>query len=448
MNNAMCNHDKKADWIDAIPNGWQAWKLSHAFIAISSGTTPDSGNSKYYDRSINWINTSELREKVITETEQCVTEEALKQFSSLKIYKPPALLIAMYGATIGQLGLLGKDATVNQACCVLSKPKHLDVKFAFYWFLVNRNNIITLASGGGQPNINQEKIKQLRLSAPKCEVQQTIAQFLDHKTALIDQYIANKQRQLQLLEKLRTSIISEAVTQGLNPDVEMKDSGGKWLGKVPMHWQTYRLRFLLQFNPSKSEVQKLRIENALVTFLPMENVSESGEVNLSDTAKISDVWDGYTYCRNGDVILAKITPCYENGKGAYLSNLVNDVAFGSTEFIVMRPSRDILGKFLYFLTINELFRDMGESQMQGSAGQQRVPLRFLKDFLLWLPNITEQKAIIEYIELETKKVETLIDQLTQQITKMEAYRTSLISEAVTGKIDVRNFKLPATEVSA
>src|SRR5690606_26071993 len=128
--------------------------------------------------------------------------------------------------------------------------------------------------------------------------------------------------------------ISHAVTKGLNPNARMNPSGIEWLGDVPEGWEVVRLRSLVKFNPSKNEITLP--PDTEVSFLPMEAVGEDGELDLSHTRVISEVESGYTYLRNGDVAYAKITPCFENGKGALMKNLVEGIAFATTELTTLR----------------------------------------------------------------------------------------------------------------
>lgn len=250
------NSDVK--FMDLIPTHWETWKVTHGFQTIGSGTTPKSDNPDFYDGDIPWITTSELREKVVTDTSQKLTKLALENVSSLKIYKPGAVAIAMYGATIGRLGILGIESTVNQACCVYDDPIKFYPKFLFYWLWMSRNTLISFSSGGGQPNLSQDDLKQLRIPIPKIEEQTQIANFLDQKTSQIDKLIEQKEKLLNLLDEKRTAIITQAVTKGLDPNVEMKDSGIDWLGEIPKHWEIKKLKFVSQI--TNSNVDKKTIE--------------------------------------------------------------------------------------------------------------------------------------------------------------------------------------------
>jgi type I restriction enzyme S subunit len=180
---------------------------------IGSGTTPRSDNSDYYEGgSIPWINTGDLNDGDLEECGKRITDRALADHSSLKIYPAGSLLIAMYGATIGKLGILRFPATVNQACCVFAGSSPINSNFMFYWFLGLRQQILSLATGGGQPNVSQDILRALRVACPDKEEQMSIAEFLDCETTKLDTLTTEAQRAITLLQERRTALISAAVT--------------------------------------------------------------------------------------------------------------------------------------------------------------------------------------------------------------------------------------------
>ena len=142
-------------------------------------------------------------------------------------------------------------------------------------------------------------------------------------------------------------------------------------------------------NPSKAEVSNLP-KDTEVSFVPMEQVGEDGTLLLDRSKPIDEVYQGFTYFRNGDVLVAKITPCFENGKGALAKDLKNGIGFGTTEFHVLRPKSEITGRFLELVTRLHPFRGQGISEFTGAAGQQRVPESFINNYLAPLPSLSEQ----------------------------------------------------------
>ena len=205
--------DSGIKWIGEIPEHWEVKKVSWLFGLISSGATPESSNLNYYsDGNIPWLNTGELNDGFIYETKKHITEIAVREYSALKIYPPNVLVMAMYGATIGKLAITKISLSANQACCVLSKQKGIDIEFMFYWLLAKRKQIISMSYGGGQPNISQTLISSLRVGVPEQSEQREIVKHIRYKTNEADRLIRYANKHIHLLKSYRQSLIYEAVT--------------------------------------------------------------------------------------------------------------------------------------------------------------------------------------------------------------------------------------------
>jgi len=209
-----------------------------------------------------------------------------------------------------------------------------------------------------------------------------------------------------------------------------KPSGVEWLGDAPEHWTTVRLRFRVKINPSRSEVNGCP-GDLDVSFVPMESVHEYGGLSLDQTRLFAEVATGYTYFRDGDVLTAKITPCFENGKGSIAEGLENGLGFGTTELHVLRPLADMDRRFLFYLTISHAFRRIGTAYMYGAGGQKRVPDDFIRNFRHPIPPLDEQRAIAAFLDRRTARIDALIEKKERQIVRLQEKRTALISHAVT-----------------
>lgn len=222
------------------------------------------------------------------------------------------------------------------------------------------------------------------------------------------------------------------------------ESNEPWLGKVPADWAKTRIRNVAKLSPGFSGKTPANDENC--TIAPMELLSDNGTIDVSNQLLFEDVQSGLTLFEQGDVLFAKITPCMENGKGAFVSQLPTRYGFGSTEFHVLRPSREINGKFLYYATFNPVYRAYAAENMTGAAGQKRVSSRFLKDTRLFLPPLQEQERIVTFLDTTCAVIDRVasLDKrtndasqpkgvLNQQISTLLAYRKSLIHECVTGQ---------------
>jgi len=216
---------------------------------------------------------------------------------------------------------------------------------------------------------------------------------------------------------------------------ECKPSGIEWLGLVPETWSIKRLRFAAQINPSKSEIARVP-RDTVVSFLPMEAISDDGALDLERTRRIGEVETGYTYFREGDVTVAKITPCFENGKGAVMRELVGGIGFGTTELTVARPRQgQTSATYLHWLFNSALFRSLGEASMYGAGGQKRVPDDFFRDFAISFPPLDEQTIIVAFLNRETAKIDALVAEQEKLISLLKEKRQALISHAVTKGLD-------------
>ena len=397
-------------WLGDIPAHWEVWKISHAYRLIGSGTTPPSDNPEWYDGDVLWVTTSELREKVIFDTEKKVTNAALKQFSSLRIFPANSLLIAMYGATIGRVGLLGTEACTNQACCILAQSCVINYNFAFYCFQAIRDHIVSLSFGGGQPNINQEKIRSLKVAIPpSMNEQQAIAAYLDGETARLDALAARYRRLLALLDEKRRALITHAVTRGLNPAAPLKDSGIEWLGQIPAHWEVKRVKHLAWFNYGES-----------LSF----GVREIGDVPV--------------YGSNGQVGTHSIAnthgPCLIIGRkgsfGKVNYSSAGCFAIDTTYYIDDTTTKCDIRWLFYCLSI------IGMDKYSQDTGVPGLSRELAHNF--WLPNLSlsEQQAIAEYLDRETARLDDLKAKIETLLARLGEYRAALISAAVTGKMDV------------
>ena len=219
-----------------------------------------------------------------------------------------------------------------------------------------------------------------------------------------------------------------------HPYPTYKPSGVEWLGDIPAHWEVNRLKYSTEVNPTASELRGLSPDTE-VSFVPMEAVYEYGGMDLSRTKPLSDVANGYTYFRNEDVVVAKITPCFENGKGSRAAELVSGVAFGTTELHVLRGAPSIDVQYLFYLTLGDAFRKLGEAEMYGAGGQKRVPVSFVTNLKHPIPPLPEQRAIAAFLDRETAKIDALVAKKERLIDLLQEKRTALISHAVTRGLD-------------
>ncbi|WP_257929719.1 type I restriction/modification system, specificity subunit [Campylobacter lari] len=203
--------DSGIEWLGEIPEHWEVVRLG-LILKTGSGTTPDSGNDKYYkEGKIAWINSGDLNDGFLKDSKRKITQDALYDYPTLRIFDKNSLIIAMYGATIGKTAILKINACVNQACCVLEKSLWYNNFYLFFWFNGYKKELISMGSGGGQPNISQDIIKNLKIPLPPLKEQEQIANFLDEKCEKIDLLIEKTEKQIKLIKEYKTTLINQAV---------------------------------------------------------------------------------------------------------------------------------------------------------------------------------------------------------------------------------------------
>ena len=372
--------------------------------------------------------------------------KAAESLVGYKVVKWHDLVMNIMLAWNGSTGVSRYDGVVSPAYAVFEATPLASSYFLHYVF---RSPLMTeyfkaYSTGivDSRLRLYPEKMAGLVTALPPREEQDQIVRYLDAKVSKINMLIRVKQKQIALLKEKKQAIINQAVTKGLDPNVSMKDSGIAWIGQIPGGWEVKKIKRVCNINPSVLALRKFKSGEDMVVFLAMEAISVDGNICCAEKRKIKDVKSGFSSFAKGDVVVAKITPCFENGKGACLDNLETPFGYGSTEFITLRPTNKCLSNFLYYITKTSYFRLSGKETMTGSAGQKRVSSIFIAQFETGIPPIKEQAAIVEYLGEVKGNTAKAINALSAIITLLTEYRTRLISDVVTGKVDVRGIAVP------
>lgn len=347
----------------------------------------------------------------------------------------------------GAVGVAPEDGLVSPAYVVARPYPDAEPRYFSYLFRTHayKNEVDGFSRGivKDRNRLYWEDFKRMPSCFPSQGEQKAIADYLDANAVKVRRFMRNRRRLIEVLNEQKQAIINRLVTRGLDPSAPLKASGIDWLGDIPAQWDCFKIKRIARIDPSRSESFEQRNSDKRVVFLPMERVSADGQVDGSDRRPVREVWQGFTYFRRGDVVLAKITPCFENGKGACLIDLDSEIGFGTTEFIVLRPTQAVTAEYLYHLTMLAEFRLLGVESMTGAAGQQRVSPDFVANFVVPVPPKCEQERIVASIAAESARFRTLIKQAEREIDLVREYRTRLVADVVTGKVDVRQESVAA-----
>ena len=328
---------------------------------------------------------------------------------------------------IGKTALV--DDCVSKMNCVFSnfmqrlrpgKSIHPDYLAHFFNNDIGRSQLFYLSSTTtGLKNLSASVIANAKVQLPPINEQQAIADFLDQKTSEIDGLVADKEKLVILLQEYRQAIISEAVTKGLNPNVRMKDSGVEWIGEIPEHWTVSKLKYLTTC-----------LDGKRVPLNSEERSSMHGDIPYWGANCIIDYVDGWLFNEELVLLGEDGAPFFDNSK---------DVAFYSIGKIwpnnhvhVLRASKNFNAKYLVYCLNTVDYRDY----INGSTRDKLVQSE-MNTICIQFPQLSEQQAIADYLDRKTAEIDDLISGIQESIHQLKSYRQSLISEAVTGKIDVR-----------
>jgi type I restriction enzyme S subunit len=429
-----------SSWFSVLPANWDTVRVKHGFNVIGSGTTPPSNQEEYYGGEIPWVNTSELRENIVSSTEKTITSLALDDFSALKTYPKGAVLIAMYGATIGRVGILGIDATVNQAVCVFGEPDKFTERFVYYCLQASRHALIAIATGGGQPNLNAEKIREHKLPCPNLPAQRLIADYLDRETARIDALVAEKEKMLALLEEKRAALISRAVTRSLDPTAPLKPSSAPWFDKTPLSWSVERLKWVVQSVSSGVSVNASDQPIEGDGFGVLKTSAVAGGTFVPSENKL--VWDT-EYDRlacpvtKNTIIMSRMNTPNLVGESGYVPEDYPSLFLPDRLWQISFDENRVFVPFVALLLSCKEARHALSSMATGtSPSMKNLAIEEMSSLVVPVPPLEEQVSIYREVARHEAITNPLRNEITNSLQLLKERRAALITAAVTGQIPV------------
>lgn len=413
--------DSGVDWIGEIPEHWVANKFGRAAF-FQEG--PGLRNWQFKDDGIKVICVTNIVPPKIDFDKMAKfisVEEYESSYRHFTVNKGD-IMLASSGASWGKVAEYDGDeiAILNTSTIRLNEISTKNVNRNFIKWIIQssyiKENLDLLLTGSCQPNFGPTHLNKLSCVYPISLVEQTlIANYLDHKTAQIDTLIAKKERLIELLQEERTVIINQAVTKGLDPNVPMKDSGIEWLGEIPEHWELMRMRYLCEITTGGKDTENREEDGAYPFYVRSQTVE-----------KIS------TYSFDGEAILTA-------GDGVGVCKVwhyVNEKFDFHQRVYMMSNFQKVLGKLLFYYLKENFGKEVMKLSAKSTVDSLRRPM--FQNFMITFGSIKEQMEIIKYIESEELRIQTIISKSQQEIELLKEYKTALISEVVTGKIDVRN----------
>lgn len=406
-----------------VPNSWMSCHLGD-FMEFKNGLNADKSQ---YGYGLKFVNVMDVfGNDILTEDKIIGRVNVAESQLESNLLKFGDVLFNRTSETFDEIAMsavyLDDKPAVFGGFVIRARPSNgiLSPAYSVYLFQSSkfRNQVIKLGQGAVRANIGQKDLAKVKVSLPPLPEQKKIAQILstwDKAITVTEKLLANSQQQKKAL-----------MQQLLTGKKRLLDKDGVRFGG---EWSTTTFGKACVINPARPPEPN----NGLVSFVAMENVSEDAKLINHVEKRYTDVAKGFTSFIDGDVVVAKITPCFENGKGAYIEGMKNGIGFGSTEFHVLRSNELSDSKFIYYLTTTSEFRVRGEANMQGSAGQKRVTTEYLRSYKIKIPLLEEQQKIASVLSVADQDIAAL----QKKLDALKQEKKALMQQLLTGKRRVR-----------
>ncbi len=417
--------DSGIEWIGEIPEHWDRTKMKYGVNQISERDTPLREDIKISPENV------ESNTGVCLNLYSDYDGDGMKftkgdiLFNKLRLYLKKILFTEYDGYSLGEM-------------IVLRTKENLNNKY-FYYLIFNQGLIDLLDSqstGIKMPRVSPETIINSNIPIPSTNEQQQIVAFLDYKTEKIDNLIGHKEKKIELLKEKRTALINHVVTKGLNPDVELKDSGIEWIGEIPIHYQMISIKFLVTTPVTDGPHETPVFVDEGIPFLSVNGVV-GNKINFNKvrgyiSEELHIEYSKKCKPQRDDVLLVK------SGSTTGKSTIVEtdlDFNIWSPLCIIRSNPNKIIPRFTFQTFQSRYFRVLIEDNWSYGT-QPNIGMNVIENLSIVVPPISEQQQIVDYLDKQTKEIDDLIQLEQQKIELLKEYRQSLISEVVTGKVRV------------
>jgi len=432
--------DSGVEWIGEIPEEWKLIRFKYLF-SYQKGNSPN----EYVDqgRGVPYLSMDYLRGNSAEITYVSNANNMIK-------VKKDQILLLWDGSNSGEF-IKSKKGLLSSTMSLITDMK-IDKEFSYYYFKSSEKYLKDQTIGMGIPHVDSKILKNLHLSVPEKDEQQKISSFLNQKTTEVDEIINKKEKLIDQLEKYKKSVITEAVTKGklgdkyINEDgelvdeIEMKDSGFEWIGEIPEYWEVSKIKYISNIN--QKTLNENIDSNKIIKYIDIGSVNSNGQIEEIQKMKFKDSPSrARRIISDGDTIVSTVRTYL---KAITSFDKVENNLICSTGFAVLSPNNKIISDYLAFLMRSSLYIDEIVRNSFG-VSYPAINSSILGNLDCILPDINTQKKITNFINFKINKIDNLVNKTKKSIEKYKEYKKSLIFEAVTGKIDLRDYKLEGGE---
>lgn len=426
--------DSGVEWIGEVPSHWDVLPMRHLLQLIQTGSTPSTSIDEFFDGDIKWFTPGDFcDDKYLSNCNRCLTRLAIDKNEAKLLPKDTVLLVGI-GATLGKVAMLSEESSFNQQITGLVTNKKIIPKFLYYWLKMNTNTLLKTSNFTTLPIVNNEFIKSFPTICPSIEEQEKIVKYLDKKTTQIETLIIKKEELIETLKASGNKLISETVTKGLDKDVSMKDSGLEWIGEIPSHWKLNKLKREFEFSvggtPSSGNMEYYTTNED--EGYKWVNISDLNNKVISDTKSYVTI-EGIKNTSMKLVTEGSLLFSFKLSVGQVA--FIDKPMYTNEAIASFSPENNINNlKYLYYAAPIYIVENANEN----IYGAKILNQELIKNAFIVLPPIEEQEKISNYLDKKTSQIDTLVETIEEQIDVLKKAKNKLITEVVTGKIDVTN----------
>ncbi|EAL3147779.1 restriction endonuclease subunit S, partial [Campylobacter jejuni] len=415
------------EWLGEIPEHWEVVKINKIVTFVNGYAFENFDFNPIFEIPVIRIGDMQKEKILYDNCLKTKEKEKLKQF----LISNNDILIALSGATTGKIAFCDTDnkAYINQRVAIVRSK----LKLVKYYFLTRGFSLlIELAcNGSAQPNISTKEIGEFKIPLPPLKEQEQIANFLDEKCKKIANFIEKKEKLITLLKEQKQALINETITKGLDKNINFKDSGIEWLGEIPQHWRIVKLKYVAFTNIGLVYTPDDIIENPDEGYPVLRaNNIQNGKIDYQDLIYIKSKQIGKKQIiSSGDLLM-----CVRNGSENLLGKTakIQDgyFSFGAFTAIIKSQFNDY---FYWIFQTNMLRKSIASFSASNGIGQ--ISQDDIKNFIISFPPLKEQEQIAQFLDSEISKIDKIIEKTKKQIKLIKEYKTTLINQAVCGRID-------------
>lgn len=424
--------DSGVKWLGEIPSHWEIVKLKRCAI-IKTGTTPPTSNLKYFENGdIPWFTPGDINDMNLHFSSKTITKKAIKDNVG-RLFPAESIYFVGIGATVGKVAACDFEASSNQQINAIMCNDRLDYKFATYCLLMEQGIIRETTNFVTLPILNQSSTGLIDIVLPPLPEQDSIVRYLDSATSEIDKAIAMQQKMIDLLNERKQIIIQNAVTKGLDENVEMKESGVEWIGRIPKHWEVSKLKYIIK-EPLKYGANEASdyIDYSCPRYIRITDIDSNGKLKEDTFRSLPrDKAEPYLLSK-GDILFARSGATV--GK-AFLFEEEYKACYAGYLIKASLDNKKALSKFVFLYTQTLAYQRWKESIFI-QATIQNISGEKYSNMQIAIPPISEQKRIIDCLLPRLNGFDTAITNCQRQITLLQERKQIIINEVVTGKVRV------------